>query len=144
MLERTRVVPRPIDEVFAFFSDPANLERLTPPWLRFCVLGATTESLGEGAEIDYRPRVRGIPLRWRSLIRAWNPPHGFVDEQLRGPYRLWVHAHTFEPVNGGTRVGDRVRYAVLGGALVDRLLVRPDLERIFDYRRERLEELLAK
>lgn len=141
-LEREQVVPQPIEAVYRFFSDPENLARLTPPGLAFRILACSTEELGAGTLIDYELRIRGIPVRWRSLIRDWEPPHRFVDEQVRGPYRSWVHEHSFEARGDTTLVRDAVRYAVPGGALVNRLFVRPDLERIFDYRGQRLAELL--
>ena len=127
-------LPQPRDEVFKFFADPRNLEKLTPPWLRFKVLDPDSIAMENGATINYRLRLRGIPLRWRSRIARWDPPRGFVDVQVRGPYRKWIHEHRFESSRGGTLVSDRVDYAVLGGRLVNRLLVRRDLERIFDYR----------
>ena len=136
-------LPRPAAEIFPFFSDAANLERLTPPWLRFRILTATPIDMHEGTLIDYRLRVRGVPLRWRTRIRAWEPPHRFVDEQLKGPYRLWVHEHTFREADGGTVCGDRVEYAVPGGALAHRLFVRRDVERIFAYRQRMLHEMFG-
>jgi ligand-binding SRPBCC domain-containing protein len=142
-LERELVAPLPIDEVFAFFADPANLARLTPPWLHFRILGSSTDELGEGTTIDYRLRLHGLPLRWRSLISHWKPPYHFVDEQVRGPYTEWVHAHEFEETPTGTLVRDRVRFRVPPVPFVERLLVRPDVERIFDFRTARLRELLA-
>lgn len=142
-LARETVVPRDLGATFSFFSSPRNLEELTPPWLSFEVLGASDDPIREGTTIDYRLRLHGVPLRWTSRIAVWRPPVRFVDEQVRGPYRRWVHTHAFEPVDGGTRVSDEVEYAVLGGALVDRLLVRRDLERIFDHRLERLRTLLG-
>ncbi len=96
-----------------------------------------------GTLIDHKLRVRGIPLRWRTLISTWEPPFRFVDEQLRGPYRQWIHEHTFEERDGGTLTRDVVRYSVFGGALVDRLFVRRDVEKIFTYRTQRLLELLG-
>jgi len=138
-LEREVWIPRPVGEVFAFFADPANLEALTPAFLNFRVLTPGVV-LREGAVIDYRIRLRGVPIRWRSLIRAWEPGVRFVDEQLKGPYRVWVHEHTFTARDGGTLCGDRVTYAVPLGWMVHRWLVRPDLERIFAYRRARLLE----
>lgn len=91
--------------------------------------------------LDYRLRIRGLPVRWQSQITEWNPPERFVDRQTRGPYRLWIHEHTFVEADAGTMVGDDVRYSVPGGALVNRFLVAPDLERIFDYRRRVLRSL---
>lgn len=143
LLERELIVPRDIHEVFAFFCDPANLDHLTPPWLTFRIVGSSTPEIGNGTLIDYKLKVRGIPLRWRSRIVDWNPPFSFADEQLRGPYRSWFHRHTFEDLGGKTSVGDSVRYSVLGGALINRLLVRPDVERIFDYRLEQLAKIFG-
>lgn len=137
-LKRQVVVPRPLDEVFAFFARPENLERITPPWLNFRILTPGPVPMHVGARIDYRIRLRGIPLRWTSEITLWDPPHAFVDEQRRGPYRTWIHHHAFETTAEGTQVADFVRYDMLGGACADRLVVRADLERIFDYRRDAL------
>ncbi len=139
-LERECWLPRPVEEIFAFFADPGNLEALTPPSLKFRML-TPRSALRTGLTIEYGLRVRGVPIRWRSLISAYEPGKRFVDEQLKGPYRLWVHEHTFVPHEGGTLCGDRVTYAVPLGWLVHRWLVRPDLERIFDYRRAKLLEL---
>ena len=132
---------RPRDEVFEFFAAAANLERLTPPWLGFEILTPRPIAMRVGALIDYRLRVHGLPLRWRTEITEWQPPLRFVDEQLRGPYRLWHHTHTFTERDGGTAVHDRVRYAVLGGVLVQKLLVERDVRTIFGYREKVLREL---
>lgn len=145
-LESEVEIPRPIGVVFDFFADARNLESITPPWLNFRILTPMPVEMRAGALIDYRIGLRGVPIRWRTRIAAWEPPVRFVDEQLRGPYRLWEHEHRFEPTAGGTRVIDVVRYAVPGWVLapvVHRALVRPDLERIFEYRRVRMVELLA-
>jgi ligand-binding SRPBCC domain-containing protein len=130
----------PLAEVFPFFADARNLEALTPPFLRFEILAPGPIEMRVGALIDYRLRVHGLPLRWRSEITAWDPPHLFVDEQRRGPYRLWRHTHRFAADGEATLVEDDVEYAVLGGALVDALLVRRDLDRIFRFRRDVLRE----
>lgn len=136
-------VARPLEVVFGFFADAGNLEAITPPWLRFEILTPRPIAMRAGALIDYRLRVRGVPLRWRTEITAWEPPHFFVDEQLRGPYRLWVHEHRFRAVRGGTAVLDHVRYRVPGGRLVSWLFVRRDVERIFAFRRQLLQARFA-
>lgn len=133
-------LPHPRERVFGFFAEAENLQGITPPSLDFRILTPAPIRMAEGTLIDYRLRIRGVPVRWRTRIRVWDPPRRFVDEQVRGPYRLWVHEHRFEPEGGGTRVVDRVDYAVPGGRLVDRLFVRREVERIFAYRRERLLE----
>lgn len=142
------VLPRPRREVFRFFGNATNLEEITPPSLRFEVLTPEPIEMAEGTLLDYKLRLRGVPFRWRTEITAWEPPFRFVDEQLRGPYRLWVHEHTFEEVAGGTRVRDRVRYALPlagwpGAGLVHRFFVRPEVEEIFDYRQKKMEEIFG-
>ena len=132
------LVPGTIGEVFAFFSDAHNLEAITPPWLRFRLLGPGPLEVREGTVIDYRLRLHGLPLRWRSAISAWDPPHRFVDEQLRGPYRRWHHEHTFTEVDGRTRVRDRVDYELPRGARLAARLVARDVRAIFAYRRRAL------
>jgi len=145
-LERTLVVPRPIDEVFPFFADAANLERLTPPLVGFTILTPPPIVMKAGTLIDYRIRVNGIPLRWRTLIESFDPPHSFVDTQLRGPYAHWHHTHTFREVPGGTELGDRVEYALpLGplGNIAHALFVKRQLRTIFDYRSQVMRELFG-
>ncbi len=136
-------LPRARDEVFDFFADPRNLERLTPNWLRFKMITRRDIVIRQGTRLDYRLRMRGIPLRWQSEIAVWEPPDRFVDRQTKGPYSFWVHEHDFSERDGGTLVGDNVEYAVSGGALVQRLLVKPHLERIFRYRHRMLEEIFT-
>jgi ligand-binding SRPBCC domain-containing protein len=142
LLERDQLVRRPLDEVFAFFAHARNLERITPPWLRFEVL-ADPGPLAAGALIEYRLRLHGLPLRWISRIEEWEAERGFVDRQVRGPYRLWHHRHEFVPCGDGTVVRDRVRYALPRVGAVAHTFVRRDLERIFDFRREAVGRLLA-
>ncbi|MDE2664313.1 MAG: SRPBCC family protein [Gemmatimonadota bacterium] len=137
-------VPSPLERTFAFFSDAHNLERITPPFVNFRVLTPPPIEMRVGTLIDYRLRLHGIPIRWQSEITHWDPPHGFIDEQRRGPYRKWIHEHRFEAEDGGTRVEDHVTYAVPGGALIDRWFVRPDLERIFEYRHSAISEVLGR
>ncbi len=142
-LERTQVVPRGLEETFAFFAEPRNLEAITPPWLHFRILAAP-ERLGRGGLLRYRLRLYGVPVRWLTEIHVWSPPRSFADRQLRGPYLLWEHTHRFATVAEGTEIYDHVRYAVPGGPLGPRRLVRRLVEEIFDYRAVRLRELLAR
>ena len=127
--------------VFEFFSDARNLERLTPPTLHFEVLTPAPIELAVGTLIDYRLRVHGFPLRWRSEITVWDPPYRFVDEQRTGPYRLWRHQHTFSDSAGGTLAEDHVEYALLGGALTNRLFVANDVRKIFEFRSRSVREI---
>jgi len=144
-LIREQWIPQPLDAAFAFFSRPENLEKITPPWLGFHIAKAEDE-LHPGSLIEYKLRVRGIPMGWVSEITDWNPPHGFVDKQIRGPYALWQHEHSFAADNGGTRIRDHVRYALpfgVVGELMHKLTVRRDVESIFAFRQTRLIELLG-
>jgi ligand-binding SRPBCC domain-containing protein len=131
-------LPAPLDEVFGFFSNAHNLERLTPAWLRFSVLTSAPISMHAGTRIDYRLRVRGLPIHWQSEITSWEPPWGFVDEQRRGPYRFWRHEHAFRDLGPTTLVADRVEYAAPLGRLTNGLVVARDLRRIFEFRRTAL------
>jgi ligand-binding SRPBCC domain-containing protein len=144
LLERSQRVPRPRAEVFAFFADAGNLERLTPPFLSFQVLTPAPIEMRPGTLIDYRLSLFGLPFRWRTEIEVFEPGVRFVDVQLRGPYRRWHHTHTFADVPGGTLIGDRVEYALpLGplGELAHALLVRRQLDTIFAHRRQVIEAM---
>lgn len=146
-LRQEQWIPRPIHEVFAFFSDAGNLEALTPPWLGFRILGASSTAISAGTEIRYRLRVHGIPIYWRTEIVKWNAPSRFVDVQRSGPYKLWHHTHRFEAHDGRTRMIDVVRYALpfgFLGRIVHALMVRKDVRSIFDYRRQKIEELFGR
>jgi ligand-binding SRPBCC domain-containing protein len=136
-LETEVWLPRPRDQVFAFFSEPANLESLTPPWLHFRIVTAAPIVMGPGTLIDYRIRVHGIPISWRSEISVWSPPSRFVDVQVRGPYRRWEHTHSFEQVRDGTIVRDSVEFEV-PFSFVAGPFVRRDVEKIFGYRSQAL------
>lgn len=144
-LVREQRVPRGLEETFSFFAEARNLEAITPGWLRFRIVQAPAE-LRHGSLLDYRLGLFGWPIRWRTEISAWSPPHTFTDRQLSGPYPLWEHVHTLEDDGaGGTIVHDRVRYRVPGGPLAPLVqrVVRRWLDAIFDYRRDRLRELLG-
>lgn len=146
LVQAVQWVPRPIAEVFPFFADPRNLERITPPFLNFRILEIDTPEILEGTTIRYRLRVHGLPVGWLTRITAWNPPFEFRDEQVRGPYRHWRHRHLFEAVDGGTRLRDEVRYR----APFDLLRRTPllgwidrDVESIFHYRQSVIADIFG-
>ena len=144
LLERKQFVPRPRNEVFAFFAEARNLEMLTPAFLNFRILTPLPLDMHSGTLIDYQIRLGGIPMRWRTRIETFEPPARFVDVQLSGPYRYWRHTHEFHDAPGGTWVIDRVTYALpfgFLGALAHWLFVRRALGRIFEYRQQRLAEI---
>jgi ligand-binding SRPBCC domain-containing protein len=140
ILERSQRVEAPIERAFEFYGDARNLEAITPPWLGFQVTTADPIEMQVGTLIEYRLKLHGVPVGWRTRIERWEPPHRFVDAQLSGPYSLWEHTHSFEAeVGAATVIRDRVRYSLpLGplGEIARRLFVGRDLERIFDYRRD--------
>jgi hypothetical protein len=141
-LRRATVVPASIDETFAFFSKATNLQQLTPAWLDFTMLTPSPISMREGLEIDYRIRLYGFPIPWRSRIDVWEPGVRFVDRQVIGPYRWWRHEHRFEAVASGTRVIDEVEY-VPRARWISGALVRRDVERIFQFREQALVRIFS-
>ena len=144
-LERTTWVPKPLAEVFPFFSAAENLELITPPELGFSIDSATPVEMKPGALIDYTIRLYRLPMRWRTEITKWNPPLSFEDTQLRGPYAKWVHTHSFAERDGGTSIEDVVVYALPFGTLgrVAHPLVKRQLKRIFEYREGVLRQRLS-
>ncbi len=136
-LERSQTLPVPRHELFAFFEDATNLQRITPPYLHFELASKTPIEIRLGATIDYRLRLHGIPLRWRSRIEVYDVGERFVDLQIAGPYSYWRHQHDFIDVPGGTELRDTVEYALpLGplGRLARHLFVERQVAAIFDYR----------
>ncbi|MGD9720019.1 MAG: CDP-paratose 2-epimerase [Pirellulales bacterium] len=143
-LQSSLFLPLEPARVFAFFCDPGNLALITPPEMQFRMITPGPIRMGAGTVIDYRIRALGLPLRWRSLIETWDPPHVFVDVQLKGPYRRWIHTHRFRAAGGGTHVEDVVEYALPlwpCGELAQPL-VRRQLEHIFAFRSTAIERLL--
>lgn len=133
-LEARMHVPVDIERVFAFFKRPENLETITPSTLDFEILTELPVPMHEGAIIDYRLKVHGIPLRWRTKITDWSPPMRFRDSQVKGPYLLWDHEHEFRESGGGTLVIDRVHYRAPLGFILHPLIIDPDVRKIFQYR----------
>jgi ligand-binding SRPBCC domain-containing protein len=146
-LERAQIFHQPLERTFAFFSDAFNLEKITPPLLRFRILTPSPIEMGEGAVLDYQLTLFGMPFRWRTLIESWVPGKSFVDRQVKGPYALWRHIHTFEALGPAqTLVRDQVEYRIpFGplGRLAHQLFVAESLKRIFDYRAEMTAHLLS-
>jgi ligand-binding SRPBCC domain-containing protein len=145
LLERRQRIARPLQDVFAFFADAGNLEAITPPWLGFQIRTPLPIEMQTGAIIEYQIRLWSLPVRWKTVIEDWQPPHRFVDRQLSGPYALWHHTHEFKETDGGVLMSDCVRYRVPHGplgSLAQTLFVRRWLDQIFDYRRQKIDELL--
>jgi len=164
LIKRSVIVNQPIKKVFDFFSDATNLEVLTPHWLHFKIISSLPIKMGTGTVIEYKLKVKRLPISWRSEILDWNPPFTFVDSQTNGPYEMWVHTHRFTELKNGTRVDDEVIYKVPGDGLVEQcfrnrwsiirlvgylfqlvtscvaLIVRRDLDKIFDYRTRKLQK----
>jgi len=143
-LKTTTTLSMPIDEVFAFFSEAGNLERVTPPELGFQIDTPLPIEMGKGTLIEYTLRLFGFPIRWRTLISEWNPPHGFVDEQLKGPYRQWIHRHSFRSFGDSTIMEDNVCYRLplwpMGELALP--LIRMQLKRIFRFREKAVRKAL--
>jgi len=136
-LNRSQTIRRPINEVFRFFENPENLKKITPKKLGFLLLTPTPIEMKQGTLIDYTIKVHGIGMRWTTLITEFNPPYKFVDVQLKGPYSYWHHTHGFKTIENGTVMSDKVVYALplrFIGRIVHALLVKRQLQKIFDYR----------
>ncbi|MFN9518848.1 MAG: SRPBCC family protein, partial [Bacteroidota bacterium] len=142
ILETKTIIHRPLSEVFSFFSKAENLNELTPPELHFKILTPMPIEMKQGIYIDYRIKLNGIPFSWKTLISTWEPPHRFVDEQIKGPYMRWHHTHSFKSVDENTtEMTDRIEYLSPGWILeplINRLFVQKKVEAIFVYREHKL------
>ena len=144
ILERKQIIKRPREKVFAFFADAGNLERITPPELNFKILSPQPIDIKKGALIDYRLKLRGISVPWKTEITEWNPPHSFVDTALKSPYQQWIHLHKFTvSVGGETIMEDIMRYRLPFEPFGDltHFFVKKELNYIFDYRYKAIEEI---
>ena len=143
----SQFIPQPIDKVFAFFARPENLECITPKNLKFSIKTLSPIRMETGQIIDYNIKIKGFPLRWRSLISSYDPPYRFIDEQIRGPYSKWHHTHTFTKENGGTKIDDQIEYSLpfgLLGRITHSIWIKKDLEKIFEYRSKTIEKVFRK
>lgn len=137
------LVKRSLKETFAFFENPANLGKITPPWLSFNIVSKDV-TMRQGAQFNYVIRWLGLPMKWRSLISKYEPPFIFVDEQVIGPYKTWRHQHTFLETSKGVIVGDHLEYSLplgLLGAVAQKVLVKRQLEEVFRYRQRELTKI---
>lgn len=137
ILKREQFISKPLKEVFSFFEKPENLTEITPKNLGFTILNSTPIKMEKDALISYRIKLLGIPVYWQTRISDYNAPHSFTDEQLKGPYSLWIHSHTFSESNGGTLMKDEVLYSIplgLLGEIAHFIYVKKELENIFDFR----------
>lgn len=140
-----QVVQRPIEEVFAFFADAKNLQKITPDWLHFHIVDVSPTPIQQGTLIRYTLRWRIVPIHWTTEITEWEPPHRFADVQLKGPYRRWHHEHRFFAEGDATRITDEVQYELPFGMLgrMAHFKVKRDVESIFAYRRATVERLFG-
>jgi len=134
-------IPQPLESVFHFFGNAENLNRLTPPHLDFEILTPLPIQMAKGTLIDYQLKIYKIPVKWKTEIIAWKPPHRFIDSQLKGPYRKWIHEHKFEAVGNETKMTDTVEYAIPGwifSNIINNIFVKKDILKIFKFREEKL------
>ena len=146
ILQRKQIIERPRKEIFEFFADAGNLEKITPPELNFKIISPQPIDIKKGAFIDYKLKLRGIPITWKTEITQWKPPHDFVDTALKSPYKQWIHLHTFETgANGETIMEDLVRYRLPFEPFGDlaHWYVKKELKYIFDYRFKVIEEVFS-
>ena len=146
-INKTQFIEKPIDVVFSFFSKPENLEKITPQYLHFEILNDSPIHMKEGLVINYKMKIRKIPVKWSSVIKSYNPPFSFIDEQIKGPYAFWYHEHKFIKEKGGTRVDDCIKYKIpfgFFGRLVNKLWVANDLEEIFNFRKNTINDIFDK
>jgi uncharacterized protein len=145
--ESYQFVPKPLEEVFSFFSKAENLEAITPPWLNFHIVNQSTPQMKKGTLINYKLKIHGVPVQWKSRIDSWVPNQEFSDTQVRGPYAKWEHTHRFQPVTGGTLIRDRVLFRLPAATLSQPLMgkfIRNDIQKIFDFRRSKIKEIFQK
>ena len=143
-LKKEQKISKNILEVFDFFSRPENLSIITPPKMKFNIMTPSPIEMKDGALIDYTVKILGFPIKWRTLITKYDPPNIFIDQQLKGPYSLWHHTHTFKKINDNeTLIGDTVIYVVpfsFIGSIVHSIYISRDLEKIFSYREKKIKD----
>jgi ligand-binding SRPBCC domain-containing protein len=144
--DKTTKVPGDLKGVFLFFSKAENLQRITPPWLQFKILSPLPITIEQDTLIDYQIRLYGFPIRWRTKITSWEPPHRFVDTQIKGPYTLWIHEHRFEQTDGHVTIYDHIDYKIPGGIvspILNKFFVKADIEKIFNHRQNVIQQIFS-
>jgi len=144
IFEQTQKINKPLDEVFEFFSKLENLGKITPNWLKFEIKTSPEQTMKKNAVFIYKIKFHNVPMKWKTLITKYEPPYLFVDEQAKGPYKKWVHTHTFEEVNGFTVMSDKVEYDLYGGifkSIVHSAFVKNSIVEIFSYRKKIISEV---
>jgi ligand-binding SRPBCC domain-containing protein len=147
IFEQETIIGNPLNEVFQFFSNAENLAKITPDNLKFQIKSPLPIKMEAGTLIDYQIKIYNIPFHWRTKITVWDPPVRFVDVQLTGPYKMWIHEHSFEELGGSTKMSDKIQYQVPGGLfapLVHRLRVKKDVENIFKFREKIIKQIFSK
>lgn len=140
-LVKSQFIEKPINEVFSFFEKPENLQEITPPYLNFKIITPSPIKMEVGQVISYKIKLRGIPIKWNSLISSYDPPNSFIDQQIKGPYAIWHHTHRFKEQDGGTLIEDEVKYAIpfsILGRILNYIFIKNDLKKIFLYREEKI------
>ncbi len=142
---QTQKLNMKLEELFEFFQKPENLERVSPSWVNFNIKSKLPLVMKEGAEFEYTIKLLGIPMNWKTRIIEYSPPEIFIDEQVKGPYKKWIHTHKFKQANGFVLMEDNVDYDLYGGVLkgiIHQLFVKKSVEKIFEYRREAIEKVI--
>ncbi len=142
IFEQEQIINQPVSKIFSFFEKPENLSKLTPNWLRFNIKTKLPLGMKQGAEFEYTITIFGISMKWKTLISKYSPPNFFIDEQVKGPYKRWVHTHSFKEINGNVIIGDRVEYDLYGGFLkyIINIFVGLSVNKIFNYRKISIEK----
>lgn len=145
--QREQFLPISINQAWEFISNPRNLARITPASLDFRIVSQVPDRMYNGLTIEYKVRpLFGIPVTWVSLIKDIQEPYRFTDEQTKGPYAFWSHAHILSEAPGGVMMQDVIQYTPpFDGILpwLNKRVVEPQLKEIFNYRAQTLKQLFG-
>ena len=133
-----------IEKVFKFFETPKNLNLITPSWLNFNIIKSVASKTYKDQEIEYKLTLHKITFKWKSRIIDYKKNISFCDKQIKGPYLFWEHSHLFSKLEENTLMEDVVKYKVVFGSLANKLFVKRNLRRIFEYRQRKIQEIFKK